>query len=68
VAALEKSREVDERQGPPDGWGRFFEAMAWSGLGERAVSAGSAPAGPLSVPAEKWFTQVLGFCRRCRTN
>jgi tetratricopeptide (TPR) repeat protein len=35
LAAIEKSRELDARHGPPDSWDRFFEAMAYSGLGDK---------------------------------
>jgi tetratricopeptide (TPR) repeat protein len=35
LAAIEKSRELNGGPGPPDSWDRFFEAMAYSGLGDK---------------------------------
>jgi tetratricopeptide (TPR) repeat protein len=38
LACIEKSRQLDHqghKPGPPDAWERFFEAMAYHGLGDR---------------------------------
>jgi tetratricopeptide (TPR) repeat protein len=35
LAAIEKSRQLQNKPGPPDSYDRFFEAMAYSGLGDR---------------------------------
>jgi serine/threonine protein kinase len=36
LAAIKKSRELSGKPGPPDSWDRFFEAMAYWGLGDKA--------------------------------
>jgi predicted Zn-dependent protease len=36
LAAIEKSRQLENRPGPPGSFDRFFESMAYSGLGDRA--------------------------------
>jgi serine/threonine protein kinase len=35
LAAIERSRQLDGQKGPPNSFDRFFEAMAYGGLGER---------------------------------
>jgi tetratricopeptide (TPR) repeat protein len=35
LACIAKSRQLEKKPGPPDSYDRFFEAMAYSGLGER---------------------------------
>jgi serine/threonine protein kinase len=34
LACIEKSRQLENKPGPPDAWERFFEAMAYHGLGD----------------------------------
>jgi hypothetical protein len=36
LACIEKSRQLEKHQGPVGSFDRFFEAMAYSGLGDRA--------------------------------
>jgi serine/threonine protein kinase len=36
LAAIEKSRQLENRPGPPSSYDRFFESMAYSGLGDKA--------------------------------
>jgi serine/threonine protein kinase len=35
LACIEKSRQLENKPGPPGAFDRFFEAMAYSGLGDR---------------------------------